>query len=283
MITLQPYQQVNDIELDMAYEAVIKKLGNPDNRLTGPNNAARLFWGDMEIEFQNSSIRSIAFNDKSKLVIGENAVSIFDIPTLQKENPYYYDNTYFFPKWGIMVYNVDDYQNGFEVRFFSSLFKDEFSKNDITSTQYSDVHRKLDDPHPFFIIKPYHAVGPLIFGMESKEVEALIGKPADAITIRGELREKRKNISTVYNGMGKLIQVSFENFDGLFYEGTDISLKGNLTPIFENKEAFINRSYTIYFYLGIAFQNFEKKDIRTVVVFSHEKVNFWKNLHMPIF
>lgn len=282
MITIQSYQKVNDVELNMDYPAVIKKLGNPDNKLTEPNGIQRLFWGEMEVEFQHSNIRSIAFNDVGKYIIDGKAVSLLDTNNLKSENPYYYDNTYFFPKWGIMVYNVDDYQNGFEVRFFSSSFKDEFSKSSVTATQYTDTLEKPDDPHPLFIIKPYHAAGPLVFGMASQEVETLLGTPLDTITIRGELREKRKNINTVYNAAGKLIQVSFENFDGVFYEGTDISSKGNLSPLFKDKEAFINRSYTIYFDLGIGFQNFNGKGIKTIVVFDQEKVNFWKNLHMPL-
>lgn len=283
MITIQPYQKVNAVELNMTRDMVIHTLGNPDKQVAGPNQSARLFWGEMEIEFQGNNLRSVAFDSKSELLLDGNRVSLFDTDTLQKENPHYQDNTYLFPKWGLMVYNVDNYQNGFEVRFFSPLFKDEFSTEKMSSVRYTDIHRKLSDPHPLFTIKPFHAVGPLVFGMNPKEVESLIGKPLDTITIRGELREKRKNINTVYNNTGKLIQVSFESFNGIFYEGVDISQTGHLTSLFTDKEAFINRSYTIFFDIGVAFQNFDKKGIKTIVVFNEEKVSFWKNLHMPIF
>src|SRR5690606_13665116 len=117
----------------MTRDMVIHTLGNPDKQVAGPNQSARLFWGEMEIEFQGNNLRSVAFDSKSELLLDGNRVSLFDTDTLQKENPHYQDNTYLFPKWGLMVYNVDNYQNGFEVRFFSPLFKDEFSTEKMSS------------------------------------------------------------------------------------------------------------------------------------------------------
>lgn len=131
----------------------------------------------------------------------------------------------------------------------------------------------METANTTYRIEPHVGVGPIRFGMRKKEVERVLGKPADTYKdFLDRTVEVRGDVSVKYGSGGKVNEVSFLQ-DADVWLG-DISILKDRDAV-KRLDALdkpeVSVGYRIYFGLGLMLTGFgRKKEAKTVSVFAKE-------------
>lgn len=286
MHEINSFKGMDNIEFDMEDLRVYDLLGSPTQAGSLINNEKTDRWGNLEVDFFESRVRSISVCGDTNFLIDGHEVNFQDIRNnkfLLMSNPYLVDGIYVFPVHGICVYGLDHMKDGFEIRAYSKSHRIIFEENIESMPRYLDL-LKTESKKIAYDIKPFKEIGPLRFGMTQDIVKSILGHPKKITRMMGELFEERPNLLIVYNKLGELDQVSIEDVENVTLDGNKIFTHGDDLPVLTKEEYLKNRQYFVFFKFGIALRKSNNgSGVEKIVVFSEKRQQNWRNIHRPIF
>ncbi|MBO0933299.1 hypothetical protein [Fibrella aquatilis] len=287
MENVNPYISVNSIYFGMQPFQVESNLGKADR--IKPVSAQEFYElrDVFTIYYTNNVVTSIIFNELVDLHINGKLLSFAkDIKTvLDTEDPFFVNDNYVFPQYGLNGYGLDHPENGVEIIVYAKSMKSYYEKDINSFPRHSEIFSKENIKNNDYTIIPYRSVGRLLFGSSPDDIEKAIGRPNKKNQYTtGELSEVRQGVSTKYNKYKRLIQVRFSRDVPVFLNDVLISDDGDKSAIFKHSEIYLNRAYKIYFEYGIAFTGYDshQSDNGSIIVFSEELISFWKNKFRPL-